>query len=106
VETSCLSPCYLRPWGIEAARVTRLAGIKPAPTGRDGGHLAGAALDVPAHQGRPLNELTAPVMLYAGADWTDVTTAVGCGGGTALFNEATGRVPPGAAHFRVDDQAP
>ena len=61
------------------------------------GFFGGATIDVPATRAA-LTKLTAPVLLYAGAEDPMVTPAV-VREAAPLFNDATVVVQPGAGHF-------
>jgi pimeloyl-ACP methyl ester carboxylesterase len=104
VETFGASrPLYYGRWD-EAARAHATAGVSPRHQAAREGYFAGAAFDVPATRAA-LNELTAPVLLYAG-DLDPIVTPAEVREAAPLFNDATVVVQPGAAHFPwVDDPA-
>ena len=96
-------PLYYGRWD-EAARAHATAGASPRHQAAREGYFAGAAFDVPAIRAA-LNELTAPVLLYAG-DLDPIVTPAEVREAAPLFNDATVVVQPGAAHFPwVDDPA-
>jgi pimeloyl-ACP methyl ester carboxylesterase len=89
-------PFFYGRWD-EAARAHATVGISERHQAAREGFVAGAVIDPPATRAA-LQELTAPVLLYAGELDPMVTPAM-VRAAAPVFSDATVAVQPGASHF-------